>query len=298
MIHAVEYRSVIKFFCIRGDSSQEILHQLRTTYGEMCPSRTTVYDWISQFRRGRQSVFDEEKCGRPVEIPDETKEKCAQIVRHERRITIRHLSQRLNVSYGQTHTFLHELGVRKLCSRFVPKFLTAEMCERRLQCCEDNLKVYEEHGENFLRNIITEDETPLALYVPESKRESKEWKFPTEGCSRKLRTGTSHGRAFMLSIFWDQSGSLFTDFASKDTRINSTYYCDLLQKCRRIRRKQRGVPLWLLHDNAPIHTSAESMGVIANSDFVLLTHPLHSPDLAPNEFYLFRNLKEPHREIR
>lgn len=77
----------------------------------------------------------------------------------------------------------------------MPNCLTAEMCERRLQCYQDNLEIFEKHGENFLRNIITEDETPLSLYVPESKRESKEWRFPIEGCLKKLRTGTSHRRA-------------------------------------------------------------------------------------------------------
>ena len=30
------------------------------------------------------------------------------------------------------------MGIRKLCSRFVSYFLNHEMCQRRLQCCENN----------------------------------------------------------------------------------------------------------------------------------------------------------------
>ena len=37
----------------------------------------------------------------------------------ERRITKNLLAERLNVSYGSTQSMLEQLGIRKLCSRFV-----------------------------------------------------------------------------------------------------------------------------------------------------------------------------------
>ena len=79
---------------------------------------------------------------------------------------------------------LGSLGIRKFCSRFVPYFLSAEMCEKRLLCCRDNIRIYEELGDQMLDNIVTEDETPLSLYVPEDRRSSKEWKLPGEVSSR------------------------------------------------------------------------------------------------------------------
>lgn len=292
MLHPVEYRSVIKFFVLRGDNNQEILNQLQTTYGNICPSRTTIYDWIRQFKHGRQSVFDDEKVGRPCEISDQKREECLQIVKEERRITIKDISQRLNVSTGGVHAILNESGVRKLSSRFVPSFLSSEMCENRRECCQANLLIFDEHGDQFLRNIITVDETPLSLYIPETKRESSEWKFPEETSSRKMRSGTCHRKSLMLTIFWDQSGVICTDFAEKGLRINSTYYSNLVDTCRRNRRKPQGLPLWLLQDNAPIHKSAETMAVIEKNGFVLLDHPPYSPDLAPSDFYLFRHMKK------
>ena len=57
-------------------------------------------------------------------------------------------------------------------------FLTAEVREKRMQACEENLALFEVHGRNFLHNIITQDETPLSLYVPYSKGESRKWVFP------------------------------------------------------------------------------------------------------------------------
>ena len=292
MLHPVEYRSVIKFLVLRHEKSEQILKVLQETYADECPSRTTIYDWISQFKKGRQSVFDDEKSGRPCEIGDEKREECAKIVKGERRLTIKNLSERLHVSVGSVHTILHGLGIRKLASRFVPKFLTSEMCENRLQCCQENILIFDEYGDNFLKNIITVDETPLSLYIPESKRESSEWKFPGESSSKKMRPGTSHRKSLMLTVFWDHSGVICTDFAEKGVRINSSYYSNLVETCRRNRRKMRGCPLWLLQDNAPVHKSGQTMAIIEGSGFQLLPHPPYSPDLAPSDFYLFRHLKK------
>ena len=146
-------------------------------------------------------MFDDEKCGNPGEISNEKKVECARIAREERRITTRKLSEILNVSKGSVGTILSDFGIRKLASRFVPCFLTMEMCQNRLECCSANLRLFDEHGDNFLKNIITEDETPLSLYLPESKRESAEWKFPGESVSKKLRSGTSHAEHF-LGLHW------------------------------------------------------------------------------------------------
>ena len=162
----------------------------------------------------------------------------------------------VSVSVGTCHTLLRELGVRKLCSRFVPKFLTSELQERRRQACYENLHLLEELGETLLNNIITEDETPLSHYIPESKRDSAEWKFPDEKASRKLRSGTSRGRCLMLSVFWDVNGIILVDFVESGKTLNSSYYNQLLALARSYRRKSRNCDLWLLHDNAPIHSAS------------------------------------------
>lgn len=290
-LESVQYRSVIRFLFLKGKSREEIIAELSAVYGDECPSKATIYRWFNSFRDGRTSVLDEEKPGRPGEIAEGISGRLKIIVENERRITTRELTARLNVSKGTISTLLSEYGIRKLCSRFVPRFLTAEMRDRRLECCKENLEIFDNFGDRFLDNIITMDETPLALYVPESKRESLEWKFPGEASSRKMRSSTSHKKALMLSVFWDANGVILTDFAESGVRINSSYYSILVQKARKLRRKSRVSDLYYLHDNAPIHTSAASMATIECCGLNLLSHPPYSPDLAPSDFYLFNHLK-------
>lgn len=271
---------------------------MNDAYGEEAPSVATVKRWLNEFKRGRTSVLDDERSGRPPEIDEKITQKCQEIVQSERRITTRELKTRLYISKGTVHNILRSLGVRKLCSRFVPHFLTAEMQARRLKSCKQNIACFNQLGERFLDNIITMDETPLSLYLPESKRESAEWKLPGETSSRKLRSGTSHRKAVMLSVFWDSSGVILIDFLDSGNNIDGKYYSDLVVRARKKRRKSRLSELYYLADNAPAHTSAHSSSVLSSTGLVVLEHPPYSPDLAPSDFYLFTHLKQHLRGTR
>ena len=66
---------------------------------------------------------------RNQEINENLTKNLNKIVKEERIINTRGL----NISKGTVHTFLSSLDIRKLCSRFVPKLLTAEMQAHRLK---------------------------------------------------------------------------------------------------------------------------------------------------------------------
>ena len=289
----VEYRSVIKFLVMRNLASNEILQQLQEVYEESCPSKTTVYYWIREFRGGRRSVFtDTSKSGRPAEIPEAKEEECAALIRENRHIRIDDAADILRVSHGTVSTLLSNLGVRKLCSRFVPKFITSEMAERRLAACRSNLELLDQLGSRFVENIVTEDETPLNLFIPMSRRESSEWCFPEETAPRKLRTGSSHGRCSMLTVFWNSNGILHVDILDKSRTINGAYYANLLDTVFSQLRRTQLRNKYLLHDNAPVHTAAVVQEKISQLKLKVLQHPPYSPDLAPSDFCLFGHLKK------
>ena len=68
-----------------------------------------------------------------------------------------------------------------------------------------------------------------------------------------------------------------------------------------IKEKQRGklaAGVLLLHDNAPVHKSRVAQAAIRKCKFEQLNHPPYTPDLAPSDYYLFRNLKSHLRGTR
>jgi histone-lysine N-methyltransferase SETMAR len=101
----------------------------------------------------------------------------------------------------------------------------------------------------------------------------------------------------MLTVWWDAKGIISLDFWKKSNNIsyNASYYQNLLTKVRQcLPTKRRGIlkarPLVLI-DNAPIHTACETRRCIENCGFEIIEMPPYSPDVAPSDYYLFRNLK-------
>ena len=45
--------------------------KLHAVYKNHAPSMITVRYWLNEFKRGRTSVFDEERSGRPIEVTTE-----------------------------------------------------------------------------------------------------------------------------------------------------------------------------------------------------------------------------------
>ena len=68
--------------------------------------------------------------------------------------------------------------------------------------------------------------------------ESKQWVEPGETASNRIKIQHSAGNV-MASVFWDPSDILFIDYLKKRKKINSDYYCALLdQLIKEIARKR------------------------------------------------------------
>jgi len=66
-----------------------------------------------------------------------------------------------------------------------------------------NLQTLEHVGERMLHNIIMMDETSRSIHIPDSKRDSQEWKLTGQTSSKKMKVSTAHKKGLMLHIFWD-----------------------------------------------------------------------------------------------
>ena len=87
---------------------------------------------MKRFSEGRESVTDEERSGRPATSrTEENIAKVRQILRENRRLTVRSIAEQVNMDRGTIRKILTEvLDMRKVRAKMVPKELTEEQKQR------------------------------------------------------------------------------------------------------------------------------------------------------------------------
>ena len=141
---------------------------LHTAFGASCMNRASVFKWHKRFKEGRESVRDDERCGRNKEV--RTPELIGQIknfIDKDRHVSIETISAWFDVSVGTVHTIIREeLKMRKICMKFVPRVLREDQKERR---CHDSREMVKRINSDptVLDALVTCDESWIYCYPRE-----------------------------------------------------------------------------------------------------------------------------------
>ena len=157
---------------------------------------------IRDSRKARESVRDDERCGRSKEV--RTPKLMGQIknfMDKDRRVSIETISAQFDVGVGTVHTIIsEELKMRKICAKFVPRVLREDKKERR---CHDSREMVELINSDpaALDALVTCNESWIYCYDPETKRQN------SSGSMLALPEPRRPDRAnpptnFWWSLFW------------------------------------------------------------------------------------------------
>jgi histone-lysine N-methyltransferase SETMAR len=122
-------------------------------------------EWFSRFKNGNMSIKDLPRPGRPsTSRNEENIEKVRQVINEYRRKTTEQVSEETNVSWNSCQRILTEdLRMRRVSAKFVPRLLTEEQKDNRVNVCRD-LKEELRNDPNFLTEIVTGDESWCYMY--------------------------------------------------------------------------------------------------------------------------------------
>jgi len=289
-----EYRILIKHCFLMGKTPKQSMEWLTKCYPTSVPSRTTVYRWFSEFKMGRTSR--RRTSGRPKEATNaEIVKQVHRIVLSDRKVKLRELAEAVGISKERVGYILHDvLDMKKLSARWVPRLLTVDQKQQRVDDSTAGLALLQRNRVDFFRRFVTMDETWIHYHTPESNRQSAEWLKSHESRPKRPKDQRSAGKV-LASVFWDARGIIFIDYLQKGRTVTGEYYAELLDKLNDEIKKKRlhmaKKKVLYHHDNAPSHTSLKAMAKLDQLRFELVAHPPYSPDLAPSDYYLFPNLK-------
>ena len=96
-----------------------------------CPLSTSGLN----FKERWNSVEDEDRPGRPTEVRSpEVIESVNDLIQSDRRVTVNDIARTLSLSIGTAHKVFHDdLGYSKVSCRWMPKLLTPEHKQRRVE---------------------------------------------------------------------------------------------------------------------------------------------------------------------
>lgn len=104
-------------------------------------------------------------------------------------------------------------------------------------------------------------------------------------------------------MFWDLKEILGIDYIEKGHSITGSSYANAQRKFKKaikkkFRAKLTAAGVLLLHDNAPVHIGRVAKAAVRVCEFEEINYSPYSPELAPNDYFPFSNLKEDYPEKR
>jgi len=102
-------------------------------------SRARCFEWHAHFKRGKTSLKDDERSGRPyTSSTPRNVETIGRLVHEDHWRTIKDIAAIVNVSYGTVQTiFMCDLHMHCIAAKFVSRLLTPKQKEHRVAICQD-----------------------------------------------------------------------------------------------------------------------------------------------------------------
>uniref|UniRef100_A0A3Q0T381 Mos1 transposase HTH domain-containing protein n=1 Tax=Amphilophus citrinellus TaxID=61819 RepID=A0A3Q0T381_AMPCI len=147
----------ISFRSVNYGAPKDIHADMVATLGDDAPALSTVQKWAAEFKRGRESLEDDPRSGRPVTATTrENIDRVHHMVMDDSRLTVNQIANAVGISRERVENILHnELGMSKISARWVPRLLTPDQKHTRLVTSQANLALFEANPDDFLERSST-----------------------------------------------------------------------------------------------------------------------------------------------
>ena len=306
-------------FCLwkNGKTATEAIAFMQKALKDLSFKRTTIFEVFAQFEIGNFQLFDKPRPGRKSYVSKNgsivpfLKSK----IEEDRHISVSKLKSKLYVHNGldldhQTLRTIIEnsLGLSRRVACWTPHILTPENKKARKKWANQTLRKFYKFNKPMqnLNWFITCDEIwcyedPVGHRGMKAFMEKKE-SFVSD---KKIAPTNMTKKKSMFLIFFSKFQVELIEQLPRGSKANGEWfksalkrlYSNYRQRQSLITQKKKGSGKSLIQhfDNAPSHRSALIKNWIkdkANESLIQWPQPPYSPDMAPSDFYFFRNFSK------
>ena len=159
-----EQRVYCKIQAQLGFPPTEIQADLQKVYGNDALKYATVCN------DGRESIENDPRVGRPVSVLTEKNVATVKtLIEEDACYTVQEIEELSSIHSSSVLKILSEpLGLRKICTRWVPRLLTDEQKQSRVRLASQVTEKYDKCDPRRLEEIVTGDETWIYRFQPDS----------------------------------------------------------------------------------------------------------------------------------
>lgn len=104
-----QFRTMILYDFLCGLTQQQCINRLHLAVGDKAPYNATVYNWFAEFNRGRASVSDKFREGRPkTAVVPQNIDAVRELIMQDCHVTYREIEASVGINMKQIHEILHE----------------------------------------------------------------------------------------------------------------------------------------------------------------------------------------------
>ena len=135
----------------------EIHADLQKVYGNGALKYATVCKWVRRFNDGQESIENDPQVGRPVSVLTEKNVATVKtLIQEDVRSTVQEIEELSGIHSSSVLKILRErLGLRKICTRWVPHLLTDEQKQSRVRLASQVIEKYDKCDPRRLEEIVT-----------------------------------------------------------------------------------------------------------------------------------------------
>lgn len=266
-----------------GHSAELATQNMRCVFGTEGLSQATVGRWLKEFK---QESYTAKK-------PPQTRPKkkleidlLEELLRREPRSSSRDLASKIGCSHTAISRTLNQLGYRSKRDILVPHELEPKHLKARVDACQKLLSMHRSNA--WLDSIITCDEKWVTF---SNNALGRRWLKPGQRRGEVGRKKLTKKKV-MITVWWDVFGVIYWEALPDSTTVNQHRYSRPLDRVKKAydETRPKTKQIYLLHDNAKPHTAELVQKKLEKFNWLPLTHPPYSPDLAPSDYYLFLSL--------